>query len=323
MSHVTLAQGSRCLARITSCHHVFGCAFDLTSLRLSTWHSSPSLSSSFSFSCPSSSSSMWVGSMRSPMRTSANEELGTLADNNPLTGYEPNIIDNYQISETTEIFIQEASSDSRFTTVHSQARRSRELITLLTKVCCQVSRRLSVMLEQGDLFRMSLDHQFQTSEKIHVATWKIRRFSLIIEQKFRNTNSGADYDRRNIQKLNGVIQSQRREIYRAHQGDEQHRRNQQLIHEQSFEQNRDLREAHEKSLNEMEELKRFQGSTFHTISRRKLIEDRDTILEFTGKIQETTYAVDNPTLPVNECFSHLIQILANAKPSSGNAEPQR
>ena len=33
-------------------------------------------------------------------------------------------------------------------------------------------------------------------------------------------------------------------------------------------------------------MKRFQGSTFDTISRRRLIEDRDTILEFTGKIQE-------------------------------------
>ena len=36
----------------------------------------------------------------------------------------------------------------------------------------------------------------------------------------------------------------------------------------------------------MEELKRFQGSTFETLARRKLIEDRDTILELTGKIQE-------------------------------------
>ena len=36
----------------------------------------------------------------------------------------------------------------------------------------------------------------------------------------------------------------------------------------------------------MEELKRFQGSAFHTIARRKLVEDRDTILELTGKIQE-------------------------------------
>ena len=35
----------------------------------------------------------------------------------------------------------------------------------------------------------------------------------------------------------------------------------------------------------MEELKRFQGSTFDTVSRRKLIEDRGTILELTAKIQ--------------------------------------
>ena len=36
----------------------------------------------------------------------------------------------------------------------------------------------------------------------------------------------------------------------------------------------------------MEEMKRFQGSTFVTIARRKFIEDRDTILELTGKIQD-------------------------------------
>ena len=51
-------------------------------------------------------------------------------------------------------------------------------------------------------------------------------------------------------------------------------------------QNWDLREAHEKSLNEMEELKKFQSSTFDTIARRRLVEDQDTILELTGKIQE-------------------------------------
>ena len=33
-------------------------------------------------------------------------------------------------------------------------------------------------------------------------------------------------------------------------------------------------------------MKRFQGSTFDVFSRRKLVEDRDTILELTGKIQE-------------------------------------
>ena len=40
------------------------------------------------------------------------------------------------------------------------------------------------------------------------------------------------------------------------------------------------------SLNEMKELKKFQSSTFDTIARRRLVEDQDTILELTSKMQE-------------------------------------
>ena len=36
----------------------------------------------------------------------------------------------------------------------------------------------------------------------------------------------------------------------------------------------------------MEELKKSQSSTFDTIARRRLVEDQDTILELTRKIQE-------------------------------------
>ena len=61
---------------------------------------------------------MWVVSVRRTLCTSADEELGTLADDTPLTGHEPIFIDNYQISETTEIFIQESSSDSRPSNLH-------------------------------------------------------------------------------------------------------------------------------------------------------------------------------------------------------------
>ena len=53
-----------------------------------------------------------------------------------------------------------------------------------------------------------------------------------------------------------------------------------------MQQNLELREAQQKSLTEMEELKKFQSSTFDTIARRRLVEDQDTILELTGKIQE-------------------------------------
>ena len=71
----------------------------------------------------------------------------------------------------------------------------------------------------------------------------------------------------------------------------------------------------------MKELKRFQGSTFDAISRKKLIEDRNTILELTIKIQEQNkikfmndskdfkmlnqFAMDIPTLHVNLCWIQL------------------
>ena len=75
----------------------------------------------------------------------------------------------------------------------------------------------------------------------------------------------------------GIIESQRREIDHTIAGDEQLRRDQLLLHEQLSEQIRELPEAHEKSLNDVEELKRVQGSTFDEFSRRRLIENRDTI----------------------------------------------
>ena len=64
------------------------------------------------------------------------------------------------------------------------------------------------------------------------------------------------------------------------------KRDQQILHERLLQQNSELREGHHKSLNEMEELKKFQSSAFDTIARRRLVEDQDTILELTGKIQD-------------------------------------
>ena len=42
----------------------------------------------------------------------------------------------------------------------------------------------------------------------------------------------------------------------------------------------------------MRELKKFQGSTFDTIARRRFVEDQDTILELTGKIQELQHEIN-------------------------------
>ena len=89
----------------------------------------------------------------------------------------------------------------------------------------------------------------------------------------------TDRDRRGVRKFGEIIESQQEELHCA-QAEEQ------LLHERLLQQNSELREAHYKSLNEMEELKKFQSSTFDTIARRRLVEDQDTILELTGKIQE-------------------------------------
>ena len=67
----------------------------------------------------------------------------------------------------------------------------------------------------------------------------------------------------------------------------------------------------------MEELKRVQESRVDESSRRRLIENPDTINEFTATIQELQNEIncvifkmlDIPTLPVNLCLSHLIQFL--------------
>ena len=76
----------------------------------------------------------------------------------------------------------------------------------------------------------------------------------------------------------------------------------------------------------MEELRKFQSSAFDTMARRRLIEDQNTILALSGRVQELQNEVNcmndskdfqdaesirsgNPTLPVDQCHSHLIQYL--------------
>ena len=61
---------------------------------------------------------------------------------------------------------------------------------------------------------------------------------------------------------------------------------QRLLQGQLLHQNLEFREAHQRSLTEMEELRKFQSSTFDTMARRKLVEDQNTILELSGRVQE-------------------------------------
>ena len=245
--------------------------------------------------------------------TSANEDLGTLPEFDPLTGYEPN---DYHISEATEPCIQESSGENGsrndleyddatigialssplFTQEREDDASHRRAYHSPDKGLSS-SQSSSVGQRTGRLVVEQFDSQIPNVREIPRHSSESEQIRILLERQreqiladcqaeIRKHEFQADYDRRSIQKLNEMIESRKGEIYRAHQGDERLRRDQQLLHELLLEQNWDLREAHEKSLSEMEQLKRFQGSTFDTIARRKLVEDRDTILELTGKIQE-------------------------------------
>ena len=55
---------------------------------------------------------------------------------------------------------------------------------------------------------------------------------------------------------------------------------------QLWQQKLEFREAHQRSVTEMEELRKFQISAFDTMAKRKFIEDQNTILEPSGRVQE-------------------------------------
>ena len=94
------------------------CLFSLRS-SLCTLHLSLPSSTSASWTLTSTFfSSMWMSSEQDRLCTSPNEESGPLTNNAPLTGYEPSFFDDFHFSETTEIFLQEQSSDTRPSYLH-------------------------------------------------------------------------------------------------------------------------------------------------------------------------------------------------------------
>ena len=64
------------------------------------------------------SSSMWTSPGQHPIGILPIEKSGPLANNTPHTGYEPNLFDDFHYSETTEIFLQEQSSDTMPSYLH-------------------------------------------------------------------------------------------------------------------------------------------------------------------------------------------------------------
>ena len=59
-----------------------------------------------------------------------------------------------------------------------------------------------------------------------------------------------------------------------------------ISQEELWRQQQDFREVHQQNHTEMKELRKFQSSTFDTLTRKNFIEDQNTIMELSGRLQE-------------------------------------
>ena len=279
-----------------------------------------------------------------------------MATYNHLTGYEPKLLDDFDHSETSAmifhkesgdidtepscscdavlddevigkalsspLFIQEREEPAN----RRQAYHSHEEGLLPAQSFFAHTSTGRPVYELGSCQKRKSSREME-NERIRILLERRNEQTLAeVRTKIQKHEFQAESDRRSIQELNGIIESQRREIDHTIASGEQLRRDQLLLQEPLSEQNRDLCEAHIKSLHEMKELKRVQELRVDESSRRRLIENQDTFNELSARIQElqnevncmkyskdffkkmlNQYAVDYPTFPVNQRYFHLIE----------------
>ena len=130
------------------------------------------------------------------------------------------------------------------------------LVDLMKKVCCQLSP-FSPVQKQGDPCANQV--QICLKNGYQVATWKTSESGFSLKDKKEQILAEvrseihmhevqADSDRRSIQELTGIIDSQRTEIDHTITGCEQSRRDQLQLQEELSEQNRALRETRIKNI---------------------------------------------------------------------------
>ena len=96
----------------------------------------------------------------------------------------------------------------------------------------------------------------------------------------------AESDRRSIQELTGIVDSQRMEIVHTITGCDQSSRDQLPLQEELSERNRALRETRIRNMRDMEELQNSPVLKVEEPSRRKLTKNQNTIMELSARIQE-------------------------------------
>ena len=209
------------------------------------------------------------------LRNSANGERNDAYDVTPsLTGYEPNYMAVSELNDSSGSF-------SHVTPSSDQDMNDVTLGKLLIEAhrgqadCCEP--------EGVSVSQSSLSIVFDRAGK--PAGGNVDQKS-IDQGNLRSDSSNAQI-RTLLEEQRQMIIAEYRETVGHHElhaaRAEEERR---ILQGQVWRQQLELREVHQQSLTEMEELRKFQSSTFDTMARRKLIEDQNTILELSGRVQE-------------------------------------
>ena len=169
-------------------------------------------------------------------------------------------------------------------------------ITAIQKACQSVSRHcLSYSIEQGNLWEkeMSIGQLVLVSRETRTVltasflkTPKLRKWSI---------DQGNLWERYSSNALTKTLLDEQRQMIiaeycekigqhelQATRAEEERR----ILREELWRQKLEFREVHQQSLTEMEELRKFQSSTFDELTRQKFIEDQNTIMELSGRVQE-------------------------------------
>ena len=143
----------------------------------------------------------WINTLRAPA-----EDLGSLAENEPSTGYEPN---DHFLTETYVEYTQESSGEQRYPddfdyddiaigkTLLDSTRAEDKSITLKKKACRPVCRRQSVIIERGDPLFAPVSSAQKKLREIplrvmrlgHSWSDKESKYSRTVKQRYENTNS--------------------------------------------------------------------------------------------------------------------------------------
>ena len=223
-------------------------------------HERSSPPSSLSSSSSTSSTSQVTLPINKHCDDPQNEEHGSVAKTTSSTGYEPKVIDNFDYSETyTAIFqnesvdvdtepselddelIRKALSSPLFTQEREESANLRqtyhfheERLLPAQSFFTRTSTGRPVYEPSSDLSQKRKSNRDLENEQIRIPLERQKEQILAeVRSETQKHELRADSDRRSIQELTGIVDSQRMEIDHALAGDEQSRRDQLLLQEEN------------------------------------------------------------------------------------------